>query len=216
MPMVDLGVGLGSLREAVLTGHPSAPSCHPHQPWRGGAPCWTGLCCGGTLPRLKGQVTAACLWLLCPEALLLGSLADGGGRGIEMWILPITHGTRSDPVLGRVGTGLGSATGGFLPVPWVSLWCRAVEVGQEGRGKQALTEAPGTLSLPLSPMAGGGWTSAPLLGTACPSLSGTWPLGCGGWFLLGGVSRSPSKVHRWPLEWDSHLDVWEEVGAWIT
>lgn len=30
-------------------------------------------------------------------------------------------------------------------------------------------------------MAGGGWTSAPLPGTAaCPSLSGTWPLGYGG------------------------------------
>lgn len=58
----------------------------------------------------------------------------------------------------------------------------SVEVDQAasgGEGKQALTEVPGTLSLPLSSMAGGGWTSAPLLGTAaCPSLSGTWPLGC--------------------------------------
>lgn len=34
--------------------------------------------------------------------------------------------------------------------------------------------------------------------------------------MLGGVSRSPSKVHRWPLEWDPHPDVWEEVGSWIT
>lgn len=56
-----------------------------------------------------------------------------------------------------------------------------------GEGKQALTGAPGTLSLPLSPMAGGGWTSAPLLGTAvCPSLSGTWPLGCEGLVFAGG------------------------------
>lgn len=51
-----------------------------------------------------------------------------------MWILPITHKAHGgDPVSGRVGTGLGSATGGFLPVPWVSLWCRA------GAGGQAAT-----------------------------------------------------------------------------
>lgn len=41
----------------------------------------------------------------------MDSLADGGRRGIEMWILPVTHKAHGgDPVSGRVGT-----------VPWVSL-----------------------------------------------------------------------------------------------
>lgn len=63
--------------------------------------------------------------------------------------------------------------------------CRS-SLARGGRG-QALTGAPGTLSLSLSSMAGGSWTSTPLLGTAArPSLSGTWPLGSGGWFLLEG------------------------------
>lgn len=91
---------------------------------------------------------------------------------------------------------------------WVSLWGRAGRGGvsqpwqgqpQEGRGKQVLTGAPGTLSLSLSPMAGGGWTSTPLLGTAThPSLSGTWPLGSGGLVFAGGcfqvTLQSPQMV----------------------
>lgn len=39
---------------------------------------------------------------------------------------------------------------------------------------------------------------------------------CEGLVFAGGVSRSPSKVHRGPLQWDPCLDVWEEVGSWIT
>lgn len=77
-------------------------------------------------------------------------------------------------------------------IPW---WAAS------GRKEQALTRAPGTLSLSLSPMAGGGWTSTPLLGTAArPSLSGTWPLESRGLVFAGGgefpghPSQSPQTV----------------------
>lgn len=48
-------------------------------------------------------------------------------------------------------------------------------------------------------MAGGGWTSTPLLGTAArPGLSGTWPLGSGGLFFAWGcfqvTLQSPQMV----------------------
>lgn len=91
--------------------------------------------------------------------------------------------------------GMGRAVGqeGFLScvlgitTEW--RWSRKPLQGQpgEGRAGQALVGAPGTLSLFLSSMAGGGWTSTPLLGTAArPSLSGTWPLGSGGLVFAGG------------------------------
>lgn len=105
--------------------------------------------------------------------------------------------------------GMGRALGqeGFLScVLGITMewrWSRKPLQGQpgEGRAEQALMGAPGTLSLSLSSMAGGGWTSTPLLGTAAhPSLSGTWPLGSGGLVFAGGcVSRSPPKVHGWSL-----------------
>lgn len=63
MPLVDLGAGLGSLREAVLTGHPSPQAAILTSPEEEGLhaglgspqPAWQ------TRPRLRGQVTAACL-----------------------------------------------------------------------------------------------------------------------------------------------------------
>lgn len=71
-------------------------------------------------------------------------------------------------------------------------WWRWRWVGQPlqgqppGGGWGAGTDGSPTRTLSLSPMVGGGWTSTPLLGiAACPGLSGTWPLGSGGWFWLG-------------------------------
>lgn len=82
---------------------------------------------------------------------------------------------------------------------WVSLVCSWWRWRQaaSGGGKQALTGAPGTLSLSLSPTAGEGWTSTPLLGTAArPGLSGTWPLGNGGLVFAGGCFQVAPEVRR--------------------
>lgn len=77
----------------------------------------------------------------------------------------------------RGGTGRALGQEGFLScalgVTMVYSWWRWARQplqGQpdEGRWGQALTGAPGTLSLSLSPMAGGGWTITPLLGDSCP------------------------------------------------
>lgn len=47
-------------------------------------------------------------------------------------------------------------------------------------------------------------------------LSGTWPLGSGGWFWLGDEFHCHPCRPRVISDVGTSPDVWEEVGSWVT